>query len=180
MNNEQIKYSLENRELKLSNWEKFSHYGIVGFCFIIPLTFIFLHLKDYFENTPKPIRSGEIWFFIIPTLIGIWFYYIQKKRLKFKEVNTSLNRTELNKIIEKVANELEWTLNLTKSKIIVAKTHPSFLSGSWGEQITILFDNRKVLVNSICDPDKKSSLVSMGRNKQNENKLIKEIEKASR
>ena len=180
MNNKQIKHSLESRELKLSNWEKLSHYGIVGFCFIIPLAFIFLHLKDYFENTPKSIKSGEIWFFTIPTLIGILFYYIQKRRLQFKEVNTSLNRTELNKIIEKVANELEWTLNLTKSKIIVAKTHPSFLSGSWGEQITILFDNKKVLVNSICDPDKKSSLVSMGRNKQNENKLIKEVEKASR
>jgi hypothetical protein len=180
MNNEQLKYSLLNRELKLSNWEKFSHYGIVGFCFIIPLTFTFLHLKDYFENTPKAIKSGEMWFFIIPTLIGILFYYIQKNRLKFKEVNTSLNRAELNKIIEKVAEELEWEIYLKNSKIIVAKTHPSFLSGSWGEQITIIFENGKVLVNSICDPDKRSSVVSMGRNKQNEDKLKKAIVKAYR
>jgi hypothetical protein len=180
MNNEQIKYSLANRELKLSNWKKFSHYGIVGFCFITPLTFTFLHLKDYFENTPKTIKTGEMWFFIIPTLIGILFYYIQKNRLKFKEVDTSLNRAELNKIIEKVAEELEWQIILKNSKRIVAKTYPSFFSGSWGEQITIIFDNRKVLVNSICDPDKKSSVVSMGRNKQNEDKLIKEIRKAYR
>ncbi|WP_431106806.1 hypothetical protein [Winogradskyella poriferorum] len=177
---EKIKYGLENRELKLSNWDKFSHYGIVGFCFIIPLTFTFLHLKDYFSHTPKPIKSGEIWFFIIPTLIGILFFYLQKNRLKFKEVNTNLNKSELNKIIEKVAEELEWHLHFSNSKAIVAKTHPGFLSGSWGEQITILFDNRKVLVNSICDPEKKSSVVSMGRNKQNENKLIEEIKKASR
>ena len=60
----------------------------------------------------------------------------------------------------------------------MAKTHPSFSSGSWGEQITILFDNRTILVNSICDLDKKNSVVSMGRNKQNENTLINEIKKA--
>ena len=107
------------------------------------------------------------------------FYYIQKKWLKFKEVNSFLNRTELNKIIEKVAGELEWTFNFKNPKIILFTAHQSFFSGSWGEQITILFDNKKTLLNSICDPHKKSSVVSMGRNKENEDKLIKEIEKAS-
>jgi hypothetical protein len=176
MNREQIKYSLTNRELKLSNRNKFTHYGIVGFCFLIPLVFAFLYLDAYFGNTPNRINSEWIWFLVVPTLIGILFYYLQKKRLKFKEVKTSLSRKELNEIIERIANELEWTLFFKNSKVIVAKTHPSFFSGSWGEQITILFDNRKVLVNSICDPDKQTSVVSMGRNKQNENKLIKEIE----
>ena len=180
MTSEQIKYGLENQELKLSNWDKFSHYGIVGFCFIFPLTLTFLHLKDYFENTAKPVKTGEIWFFTIPTLMGILFYYLQKNGLKFKEVRTDLKKSELNKIIEKVANELEWNLSFSNSKAIVAKTYPGFLSGSWGEQITILFDNGKVLVNSICDPAKRSSITSMGRNKQNENKLIEEIKKASR
>lgn len=180
MTSEKINYGLETRKLKLSNWDKFSHYGVVGFCFIIPLTFMFLHLKDYFLGVPKPIKSGVIWFFIIPTLIGILFFYLQKKKLKFKVVDTNLNKSELNNIIEKVARELEWNLHFSNSKAIVAKTHPEFLSGSWGEQITILFDNGKVLVNSICDLDKESSVVSMGRNKQNENKLIEEIKKASK
>lgn len=180
MTNNEIKYGLENHELKLSFREKVQHYAPAGFCFIIPITLIFTHLKDYFENSPKPIKSGEIWFLMIPTLLGIIFFYLQKSRLKFKEVNTNLNRSQLNKIIDKVANELEWHLYFSNSKAIVAKTHPGFLSGSWGEQITILFGNKKVLVNSICDLDKKSSLVSLGRNGQNENKLIEEIKKASR
>jgi dolichol kinase len=180
MTSEKVKYGLENRELKLSFWEKVQHYGIVGFCFIIPATLTFMYLKDYFENSHKPIKSGEIWFLIIPALLGILFFYLQKSRLKFKEVNTNLNKSQLKKIIDKVAEELEWHIYKSNSKVILAKTHPGFLSGSWGEQITILFDNKKVLVNSVCDLDKKSSLVSMGRNGQNENKLIEEIKKASR
>ena len=91
-----------------------------------------------------------------------------------------MTREELDKIINQVATELKWTIFSTNKRIVEAKTFPSFFSGSWGEQITILFDNKRVLVNSICDIDKQSSVVSMGRNKKNINRLIKEIENASR
>ena len=90
-----------------------------------------------------------------------------------------MTREELDPIFEKVAKELEWTLYVNNKKMIIAKTHPSFFSGSWGEQITILFDKNRVLVNSICDLEKRSSVVSMGRNKKNMNRLIDEITKAS-
>jgi len=179
MTREQIRYGLDNQKLKLIKWENFSHYSIVGFCFIIPLTITFFHLKAYFENTKRIIASGEIWHIIVPVLLGIFLYFLQKSRLKFKEVHTNLNKQQLLKIIEKVAIKLEWNAHFSNSSVIVVKTHPGFLSGSWGEQITILFDNKKVLINSICDPAKKSSIVSMGRNKQNENLLITEIKKAN-
>lgn len=180
MNNEKIKYGLKYQELKLSFWQKVQHYGIVGFCFIIPITITSIHIIDYFENSPEPITSGTFWLIILPSLLGILFYYLQKRRLKFKVVSTNLSKSELHKIIDKVAEELEWQIYSSNSNAIVAKTHPGFSSGSWGEQITILFDKSKVLVNSICDLDKQSSLVSMGRNGQNENKLIEEIKKAKR
>ena len=179
MTNDQIKYSIETSEIKLGIFDKFNHYGIVGFLFIIPITLIFLHLKDYFQNNPKPFREGEILFIIIPSILGILFYLLQKNRLKFKSVETKLTREELDPIFEKVAKELEWTLYVNNKKMIIAKTHPSFFSGSWGEQITILFDKNRILVNSICDLEKRSSVVSMGRNKKNMNRLIDEITKAS-
>lgn len=175
MTDEKIKRSLESAELKLSNGEKFTHYGIVGFCFFIPFLFMFFHLKDFLLGMPKPVKSGEMWFLGIPTVIGIAFYILQKKRLKFKVVENDFNRVELDRIIEKVAKELEWDIIENKQKVLVAKTYPGLLSGSWGEQITILFDNKKVFVNSICDPSNRSSLISTGRNRQNENALIKEI-----
>lgn len=179
MTNEQIKYSIETSEMKLGNWDKFTHYEIVGFLFFIPAMFMFLHLKDYFQGTPRPFREGEIWFMIIPSILGLLFYRLQKNRLKFKSIDTNLTREEIDPIIERVANELEWTPYVINEKIIIAKTRPSFFSGSWGEQITILFDKNRILVNSICDPDKRSSVVSMGRNKRNMNRLIEEITKNS-
>ena len=179
MTNEQIKYSINTGEMKLGNWDKFTHYGIVYSLFIIPVMLIFFYFKDCFQGTARPIREVEIWFIIIPSILGVLFYRLQKSRLKFKSIETKLTRDELGLIIEKVANELEWTPYVNNKKIIIAKTHPSFFSGSWGEQITILFDKNRVLINSICDPDKRSSVVSMGRNKKNMKRLIVEISKAS-
>lgn len=180
MTNEQIQYSIETGELKLGNWDKFTHYGIVGFLFIIPAMIIFFHTKDYFLGISRPFREVEIWFMIIPSILGLLFYRLQKNRLKFKHIETKLTREEIDPIIEKVVNELEWTPYLINEKIIIAKTHPSFFSGSWGEQVTILFDKNRILVNSICDPDKPSSVVSFGRNKKNMDRLIEEIKKANR
>ncbi|MCU7571618.1 hypothetical protein N4T16_10285 [Riemerella anatipestifer] len=179
MTNKQIQYSVETGELKLGIWDKFTHYGIVGFLFIIPVMFIFFHTKDYFQGISRPFIEGEIWCVIIPSILGLLFYRLQKNRLKFKQIETKLTREEIDPIIEKLATELEWTPYLINEKIIIAKTHPSFFSGSWGEQVTILFDKNRILVNSICDPDKLSSIVSMGRNKKNMNRLIEEINKAS-
>ncbi|MDG4949649.1 hypothetical protein NLM59_01820 [Weeksellaceae bacterium KMM 9724] len=179
MTDEQIKYSIETGEMKLENWDKFTHYGIVCFLFFIPALFIFFHVRDYFQGIPRPFRDAEIWFIIVTSILGLLFYRLQRNRLKFKSIVTKLTREEIDPIIEKVANELEWTPYVVDKKIIIAKTHPSFFSGSWGEQITILFDKDKILVNSICDPDKRSSVVSMGRNKQNMNRIIEEIKKAS-
>lgn len=180
MTNDQIRYSIETGEMKLEFWDKFTHYGIVGFLFFIPAMFIFFHLQDYFQGTPRPFREEEIWFMIVPSLLGLLFYRLQRNRLKFKSIDTNLTREEFDPIIEKVANELEWMPYVANKKVIIAKTHPGFFSGSWGEQITILFDKNRILVNSICDPDKRSSVVSMGRNKQNMNRLIEEIKNASR
>lgn len=180
MTEQQIEFSLQTNKLHLKFWDKISHFGIVGFLLFIPLIFVFFHLKDSLNGTPKPIREGEIYFIIIPIVLAIVFYKLQSDRLKFKEVSTNLSRQQLTDIIEKVGNKLKWYPEEINENLIIAKTHPSFFSGSWGEQITIIFDTNRVLVNSICDPDKKSSVVSMGRNKKNVNTLISAIETASR
>ena len=185
MTDYQINYSIETGELKLSFWKTIKHYGIVFFLFSIPImlmlfSLLFSYLKDYIEGTPKHIREVEYWIIIIPIILGILFYRLQKKRLEFKTIETQLTRKQLEKIINRVANELEWIPYMATENAILAKTRPAFLSGSWGEHITILFDGNKILVNSICDLDMRVSVVSMGRNKKNMNRLIEEIKKASR
>jgi hypothetical protein len=180
MTDQQIDQSIETNKLKLTAWGKFEHYGIVFFLFFIPIVPLFLYFKDLLNGNSKEINGGMLLFTIIPFILGLLFYRLQHNRLNFKIAETNLTRDELDKIIHQVSIELKWTIITSNKRIIEAKTFPSFFSGSWGEQITILFDNKRVLVNSICDLDKRSSVVSMGRNKKNTNRLIDEIEKASR
>jgi hypothetical protein len=178
MTNEQIEKSIKTKELQLGMWDKLTHYGLVLFLFFIPIMFIVMSVN--------PLLHGNftgfdviIWFILIPTGVGLLFYKVQKGRLKFTLIEANLPRTILNSTIENVAKELNWTFKKVDEKIVIAQTNPGLLSGSWGEQITILFNKNQILVNSICDPDKKSSVVSAGRNKKNVSALIDGIKNAN-
>jgi hypothetical protein len=180
MTSEQIENSIQNNELNLGTWDKFNHYSIVWFLLFMPTVVIFLHLKDYFTGRPYSINGGDLIFSIIPITLALFFYKSQQNKLKFKIAETSIERPRLDKIIHNVASKLKWKIYSTGDNFVLAKTNPSFFSGSWGEQITILFDKNRVLINSICDLDKRTSVVSMGRNRRNMNTLFNEIQNASR
>ena len=147
---------------------------------MIPVSFIYFFLKKLVNNSSEKMNLETLLFITFPSVLGLFFYNLQSNRLKFKIVETNLKRSELNNIIYQVATELKWKIIKNDDQIVEAKTYPSLLSGSWGEQITILFDNKRLLVNSICDLERRSSAVSMGRNRKNTNRIIEEIEKVSR
>jgi hypothetical protein len=106
------------------------------------------------------ISTGYIW--ILP---AIAFYFIQKRRLKFKTINISVNKSIFNKALEQTAEELEWKIEkVTKDKVI-AKS--GFSWRSWGEHITIIWCQDKILFNSTCDFDNIPSVTSLGMNKVN-------------
>jgi len=175
MNNQIIKKCIEENELQLSFWNKFSHYSIVIFVLIIPICAIVYKIIDAINKTERPSKDGEIYVFVIPIILSILFYLLQKKRLSFKIVETKLSMDEIYKIVDETAKELGWIINQKTNKYLTANTKPKFNSGSWGEQITIIFIENKILVNSICALNKKNSLVSMGRNKKNEQTFINNI-----
>ncbi|PTX62911.1 hypothetical protein C8N46_102312 [Kordia periserrulae] len=179
MTKSQIHKSILTGQLQLTRREKLKHFEPIGFVLFIPLIIIILYIKDLIMSDIKPLKTGLLLFILIPIVIAIGLYFLQTYRLKFKTVTTTLNYKRINQIIEKVATDLEWNIYHNKNNVILANTSPGFLSGSWGEQITILLDRNKVFVNSICSLNKKMSMVSMGRNRQNMNTLIYEIEKAS-
>lgn len=172
MTKEQIEKSLIEGKLQLSFWKTIDHYFVVVFLLVIPMMPIFKNWKDGTE-----LSTGELTLILIFGGLGFFFLWLQSQRLKFKNHTTKLDASTLNDTINAVATELEWDIQQQTDEYIMAKTHPSFWSGSWGEQITILLDRNEVYVNSICDPDKRSSVVSFGRNKQNMNTLINAITK---
>ena len=179
MNNQIIKKCLEENELHLSIRNKINHYWAVIFALIIPICFLSYKIIDIVNKTEKPSKDGDIYLFVIPIILSFLFYLLQKKRLSFKIVETKLSIDEIYKVVDETAKALGWIINQKTNKYLTANTNPKFTSGRWGEQITIIFIANKILVNSICDLNKKSSLVSMGRNKKNEQTFISNIKRAS-
>jgi hypothetical protein len=180
MKKELIKKSKETGELQLTFWEKETHYGIVIYLLVIPTVFLFFFIKDAISGDTSRMRSELVVFGLVATLLSFLAYRMQKKRLRFTSVDTNLAKDQLTQIIELTAKEFKWTPSYVDDDVIVAKTSPGFWSGSWGEQITIIFDNGKVFINSICDPDKRSSVFSNGRNTQIIDLLVKRVKAASR
>jgi len=173
----QIEDSITNEELKLSTWHKFVHYEIVFFILLIPISFLIFKAVDYFKGKSFQFSVGEILFVIIIILLAGLTYNFQKKRLKLSSIETTIDQNGVMEILERIGKNDNWHLSRRSKNLIIIKTHPSLLSGSWGEQIIMFFEKDRVLLNSICDPDNLSSVVSMGRNKKNIKLLIKEIEK---
>lgn len=167
--------SIETGELQLGFWEKITHFSIVGFMLFIPSGIIFIHLFKFFSGESSPFQIGEIPIILVPLILAFIFYWTQKQRLKFRIVKSKLNKNQLNEIVLEVAKSLEWKFISKSANAYIAITKPGFFSGSWGEQITILFHENCVYVNSICDPNEKTSVVSWGRNKDNEQTLINKI-----
>ena len=146
----------------------FWHYSVVLFLLFVPFLTTIDVFKYYVTHTytaARPIEdmisTGYIW--IIP---AIAFYFIQKRRLKFKVINIAVDPGNFKVAVEKTAEELEWKFHNKTNDLVVAQRDWSW-TGSWGEMITIIRDKDCILINSICDPDNKPSVTSWGMNRIN-------------
>lgn len=172
MTEEEIRYSIETNEVKLTFREKLNHYGIVGLQLIIEGLYLNGFVRDHLNKILTSTDELVIGVFIVLLLLTFLTYKLQKRRLAFKSIETGLKKSELNDIIRKVGLEHKWILLSVNENSIVAKTTPGYFPVSGRERITILFDQNKVFINSICDPLKTSRLLSLGQNKRNENRLL--------
>ena len=182
MKDEWIEIMKKTGRIKLSWWDLLTHYLIVLFLFL-PLIFLSFDCAKYIiTGETFGVRTPKEMFFVnIPFMIlGVVFFFIQFKRLKFKIIQTSLPYDSIHDAIKTTANDLDWISVINTKYYKVFKSFPKWYTGSWGEQITIIVDNDKVMINSICDPDKKASVASFGRNRKNMKKLMDEIKNANR
>jgi hypothetical protein len=177
MTAEQRDKSIRTGYLQIGNWGKLTHFSAVVFlCFFSSLLPI-VNLWAYLHGNDVVFINGEIWVVVIPIILAFLVYRLQKYRLKFKVITTTLVWPQVLTIVESVAKEQKWTDKRTENKTITASTDPSIWSGSWGEQITVIYDNGHVFINSICDLKKGTSLVSWGRNADNMEAVMKGIKK---
>ena len=173
-----IPKAIETQRVILDAEETNVHYHGVKMIALFPLFFGLIIL--WFKISDHPIVNLSLvinifFFFLVFTMLLLWN---QWNRLAFKTTTTTLSRKEINLVIQNVARELNWRVTVNKKNLVKAYTYPSFFSGSWGEMITILFDENKVMINSICNPKAQTSMSAMGRNRKNEQRFLKAIKKS--
>ena len=105
------------------------------------------------------IRLGTIGLILI-LIFGIWQY----SKLKFKVVEISMSEYDLNQILKECSRQLEWNIVSNQNNVIIF-TRSNF--SLWGERITIVKFENKILINSICDPSAMLAITSLGRNSEN-------------
>jgi hypothetical protein len=157
----------ETGNLHLSNWQRFWHFSIVLFLLIVPAITTINLVADYFTGSyslksyPSELFIyGYVW--LIPATI---FYYIQKRRLRFRTILISVDVKTFHQSAKITAKDLDWQILKMTDNVIVAKR--GFSWRSWGELITIIRDHDRILFNSICDPENRPSVASWGMNKVN-------------
>lgn len=181
MKKEWIPIMIETGQLKLKLMELLTHYMVVIFLSIPFLMNLYSLIQEHLLDSYTGVRNPED--MLVATspfgILAIIFFFIQRNRLKFKSIKTKLSKEKINEVIEMTAKQLDWNPVLIDSRLIVAKTNPPLLTGSWGEQITIIIEKNHILINSICDPERMSSVVSFGRNRKNIRTFIENIKNAS-
>jgi hypothetical protein len=161
----------ETKTLPLTKWQLFGHFAIVIFLLIAPIMATYSLFKIYVTKTYSGVRNAnELMLTCYPWLIpAIVFFFTQKRRLKFTDINICVDKEIFQKAAALSANKLGWTIQEISPDFIRAVRRGSVSSRSWGEMITIIRENDKILINSICDPDSFASVASYGWNKKNVN-----------
>jgi hypothetical protein len=175
MTEAQFQKSIETGELQLSAFGKFNHWSPIFFLMLAPMVILISIAVSIISQHSYHFSEPELQIIIIPSVLSLLIYLLQKRRLKFKMIKTTLSQPEILKIIKQVSTDLNWIPDTHSANTYIATTNPGFFSGSWGEQITILFHGNQIFVNSVCNPEDRPSLVSFGRNRNNIETLFTRI-----
>ena len=158
------------KRVQLERWEKISHYLLP----IILLGSLFYGIVRRFVNPDQPVDLTGV---IVIFSLGFIFFFIQWNALRFEVFSTNKERKEILRIIRETGRELKWDIYSVQKHSIQARTNPKWTSGSWGEMITIYLIDKKVYVNSICDPGRFGAIYSNGRNRKNVETLKKNLKR---
>lgn len=166
MTGELIQKMKDTETLILTRGQFFWHYSIIPFLLIAPIMTVVYLFQYYVTHTyhGRPIGEMVTWT-LWPLIIAIAFYFIQKRRLKFKIIDIAVNTENFISASKQTEKELGWKIVEQKSNLIIAKS--GFSWRSWGEHVTIIKEKDRILFNSICDPDNRPSVTSWGMNKKN-------------
>jgi hypothetical protein len=121
------------------------------------------------------VRRGPAWAIAAVSLaLSSLFFWIQTRALRFISIAT--NRTAesnyayaLNALADAGWNVVHKSRN---RRIVSSVAGFPRTMRSWGERVELRFKGNLVLVNSICDPERRPALTAWGRNRDNVRRVI--------
>jgi hypothetical protein len=152
----------EPRKIELNPLQRCRYYAIVSFFLVAPITIIYYWVKGAGEN--PELKDG--WVVLANLILAVFFLIAQTRKLRFSVVKIHCDEDQFQEVVNRTVQDLEWRTE-RKEKSYVRAHRPSNWTGSWGEMITLIRLDDKLLVNSICDPDKYISTASYGWNRRN-------------
>ncbi len=164
------------KRLKLTVFQTLTHYEMVLLLLLIVLLTDWSLIEIYLTDTYTGVlTTGELINSSLPFLgLAIIFAIIQYRRLNFKEFQVSYTDEQFQEALKRTVNDLEWKIE-SNNKTFLRAFRSWNWTGSWGEMVTIIKDKDRLLINSICDPDKMSSVTSYGWNKRNVKTFLKNL-----
>ncbi len=174
---EDYKLMLSSNKLSLNGkrWWKFFEFSfyITGLTLVLILGSLMRILKVGYLEWQDPILI------IIPTLFVLWWLSYKKKELIFFEIRTPFGVKENHTIVINSLKNLNWYIKKNQPYFLEA-FREGRLAVKWGrDMISILIDNERILINSICNLDifKNQALFTFGRLKRNINEFANDIQK---
>ena len=114
--------SVATQELQLvGGWNKFAHYSVVYYLLTAPVIVIVYHLIALVQKSNYLLVTEEVWIILIPSVLAAPMYRIQRKRLKFRIIQTPFEYDQVLEIINHVAKESKWTITSSDKLACVAK-----------------------------------------------------------
>jgi len=167
----------KTKRLNLTLSQALIHYGFVLFLLFIAGLSSKSLVEIYITDTYTGFRTGAnlLTSAIAFLLLAILFAQIQYRRLGFKEFVVIYTDEQFQEAVQRTTKGLGWRVE-NNSKTFFRAYRPWNWTGIRGEMLTIIKDNDKFLINSICDPDNWSSIATYGMNRKNIKIFLKNLE----
>ena len=126
--------------------------------------FLFTLIKKY--NSAVNIDTIDIAYLFSWLLVAVLLSIAQYRRLNFVAFNVDYTHEQFNEALNRTKKDLEWRIKKNNKSIMIAY-RPGYWSSSLGEMITIKKQEGRLLLNSICSPDRPISATSYGWDSKN-------------
>lgn len=167
-----VEHAVKYRTLKLSGWDKFLYYFPPAVLAATAVAIFGTCLSDKLNDVSDKLLTMRH----VAIIFGLLFaagilYSIISERLTFTVTDTKLSISQFHLFIKDITEHYGFRIESWHKEVVVFIVAPSPLATK--TQVTVIYRDNKVYINSICPPYERQSLSS--NNDKNIERIIEEL-----